>query len=68
MATSTSTKFELGEKATIDLSDETGQVRGITTYFEGEYPPNYLLRYKAADGRIAEGWYTASFLRKVDAT
>lgn len=65
--TKKSFEYELGDMATITLSGESGQVRGRTEYFDAEYPHNYLLRYKAADGRVAEGWYTASFLNKASA-
>jgi hypothetical protein len=39
-------------------SGETGTIVGTATYTENV--PNYLVRYKAADGRLTENWWPQS--------
>lgn len=52
-------KFELG--STLIISDiESGLVIGRSEYTTAE--PQYLIRYKAADGRMVEVWWTESAL------
>jgi hypothetical protein len=50
--------FELGTKARIAASGETGVVTARAEYFAGENM--YHLRYKAADGRAVEAWWPES--------
>lgn len=53
-------KFQLMAIATINLSDETGEVIGRAQYATGEN--QYLLRYKTAEGRATECWWSESAL------
>ena len=56
-------EFELGQLVKIEASDEQGTVCGRAQYLTGDN--SYLLRYKCADGRAVEAWWTASALQKV---
>lgn len=53
-------KFELGQDVTITASGEKGIVIGRAEYLHCENT-NYI-RYKAADGRAVESWWTDSAL------
>lgn len=53
-------KFELGEEVNITASGEHGQIIGRAEYQVSENA--YLLRYRAADGRAVEIWWTESAL------
>jgi len=53
-------KYEIGNHLTIEASGESGKVIGRAHYLVGEN--SYLLRYKAADGRATEAWWTESSL------
>lgn len=52
--------INLGDKATITASTETGEVIGRAEYTNSE--PTYYLRYKASDGRAVEQWWSQSAL------
>jgi hypothetical protein len=47
---------ELGDHVTLACSDEHGFVIGRAEYTNAA--DNYLIRYKAADGRQVENWHT----------
>lgn len=53
-------KFELKKTVTIAASGEQGEVIGRAEYAHAE--PSYLVRYKCADGRAVEAWWTESAL------
>lgn len=53
-------KFELGQNVTITASGEQGVVIGRAEYMHCQN--NNLIRYKAADGRATEVWWTDSAL------
>lgn len=53
-------KFSLGQTAIIAASGERGEILGAARYLHCEN--NYLLRYKAADGRAVEYWWYESAL------
>lgn len=53
-------KFELTTTVTIAASGEQGEVIGRAEYTHAE--PSYLVRYKCADGRAVESWWTESSL------
>jgi len=53
-------KFQLKQNVTIKASGETGEIIGRAEYACSE--PNYLIRYKAADGRAVEAWWIESAL------
>lgn len=48
-------KFNIGEKVTIEVSGETGEVQGRAEYAASAN--NYLVRYKSNDGLAREGWW-----------
>lgn len=54
-------KFELGTRVAITASEEVGEVIGRAEYQLGE--DAYLLRYKAADGRAVDAWWSESALQ-----
>lgn len=54
-------KFELGHPVTITCSGESGIVVGRAEYVS-QSEPQYFVRYKAADGRAVEAWWTESAL------
>jgi hypothetical protein len=54
-------KFELGQKVEITISGEQGSVYGRVEY--AEEVPQYLVKYKAADGRAVDGWFLANELK-----
>jgi hypothetical protein len=49
---------KIGDTVTLKLSGETGIVIGRAEYMDAE--EGYLLRYKGADGRQVESWWTNS--------
>jgi hypothetical protein len=51
-------RFEIGQSVHLLHSEERGTVIGRAEY--REYPPSYLVRYKAADGRQVEQWWQDS--------
>jgi len=53
-------KFEINQKVTIAASGEAGTVIGRAEY--GYAENSYLIRYKAADGKATEAWWTESSL------
>ena len=53
-------KFELKQTVTISASGEVGEVIGRAEYTTSE--PQYMLRYKSADGRAVEAWWAESAL------
>jgi hypothetical protein len=53
-------KHDLKKTVTIVVSGETGEVIGRAEYVYAE--PSYLVRYKDADGRAVESWWTESAL------
>jgi hypothetical protein len=55
--------FQLGDAVQIAASDERGTVIGRAQYLNAE--PAYLLRYKCADGRAIESWWTQQALEAV---
>jgi len=54
-------KFNLGEKVTVEVSGETGEVLGRAEYTTAAN--NYLIRYRCADGRAVEAWWQEDALR-----
>jgi hypothetical protein len=54
-------KFELKQKVVIECSGEAGEVIGRAEY-SASSEPSYQLRYKCADGRARECWWTESAL------
>lgn len=54
-------KFELAEVVDISVSGETGAIIGRAEYAESD--PSYLVRYKAADGRAVESWWSEGAIR-----
>lgn len=54
-------KFELQAKVSISASEETGVVIGRAEYSTTE--PSYYIRYRAADGRAVESWWSESALQ-----
>jgi hypothetical protein len=53
-------KYELKQQVTIAASGEQGEVIARAEYATAE--PSYLLRYKCADGRAVESWWSESAL------
>jgi uncharacterized membrane protein len=53
--------FALGQKVTISISGEQGEVHGRAEYTNLDNC--YFVRYKAADGRAAEGWWQEDALQ-----
>ncbi len=56
-------KFKIGERVKLTESDEAGRVIGRAEYDYSEN--NYLLRYRAGDGRQIESWWGESALTAV---
>lgn len=52
--------FDLGQTVTIASSGEIGQIQSRAEHLNAE--PSYYLRYKAADGRAVESWWTQNAL------
>lgn len=55
-------QFNLHDRVVITESGEAGQVIGRAQYANAE--PGYLIRYKAADGRAVESWWTQGALTR----
>lgn len=55
--------FELNQKVQIAASGEHGEVTGRAEYTNCQN--NYYVRYKAADGRATECWWTEDALQAV---
>lgn len=53
-------QYELNDTVTISASGESGEIIGRAEYTFSE--PSYLLRYKSADGRAVENWWTETSL------
>jgi hypothetical protein len=53
-------KFELKQTVTISASGEAGEVIARAEYTVAE--ASYLVRYKSAEGRAVEAWWTESAL------
>lgn len=53
-------QHELNAKVTLTTSDEEGVVIGRSDYLASE--SQYLVRYKAADGRATDAWWPESAL------
>lgn len=53
-------KYELNAPVAIAASGENGTIIGRAEYVHAE--PCYLVRYKTADGRAVESWWTESAL------
>lgn len=56
--------FDLGDEVELVLSGENGIVIGRAEYSEDT--PSYLVRYKAADGRQTQCWWSAQSMTKKD--
>ena len=54
-------KFELKQQVRITVSGEAGEIIGRADYSTANLP-SYLIRYKTADGRAAEQWWTEDAL------
>ena len=55
-------RFSLNETVGMVTSDEVGKVIGRAEYLDGE--DQYFVRYKAADGRQVENWWSDSALTR----
>nr|DAW36423.1 MAG TPA: hypothetical protein [Caudoviricetes sp.] len=53
-------KFELSQLVEMRISDEWGEVKARAQYADGEN--QYLIHYKAADGRATTAWFGESML------
>lgn len=53
-------KFSLGEQVQLVTSNERGVVIGRSEYTNN--PPQYYVRYAAADGRQTERWWSGDAL------
>ena len=58
------TPIDLGKQVIIVASGEAGQVIGRAEYLHSER--QYMLRYKAADGRAVENWWHESAIKLAD--
>ena len=56
-------KFEIGTSVEITASGESGEVIGRAEFNHCEN--TYQVRYKAADGKAVEQWWTESALSSV---
>lgn len=52
--------YSLNQQVRIRASSEVGEVIGRAEYTFSE--PSYLVRYRAADGRACESWWTQDAL------
>lgn len=50
--------IDLGDQVIITCSSEHGTVVGIARYMSGN--TDYLIRYRAMDGRAVEQWWSES--------
>lgn len=53
-------KFDLDAAVAIEVSGERGKIVARAEYVNGD--PQYLVRYKAADGRAIESWWVQDAL------
>ncbi|ELN1222451.1 hypothetical protein RY692_000888 [Escherichia coli] len=58
-------KFELSQLVEMRISDEWGEVKTRAQYADGEN--QYLIHYKAADGRATTEWFGESMLEATEA-
>ena len=58
-------KFELKQKVTLTVSGESGEVVARAEYCSDNH--QYLVRYKAADGRGVENWWISDALEATPA-
>jgi len=56
-------KYDLESRVKLNESEEQGEIigRGEYTYSQNQY----LIRYKAGDGRMVENWWTESAISAV---
>lgn len=54
-------QFDIGAKVEIRTSGETGTVEGRAEYSNSAN--TYYVRYKSADGRATEAWWTEDALQ-----
>ncbi|MFO6427068.1 hypothetical protein ACLBOM_21375 [Escherichia coli] len=57
-------KFELSQLVEMRISDEWGEVKARAQYADGEN--QYLIHYKAADGRATTEWFGESMLEATE--
>ncbi|HAW0457861.1 TPA: hypothetical protein JLJ37_002410 [Escherichia coli] len=57
-------KFELSQLVEMRISDEWGEVKARAQYADGEN--QYLIHYKAADGRATKEWFGESMLEATE--
>ena len=57
-------KFELSQLVEMRISDEWGEVKARAQYADGEN--QYLIHYKAADGRATTAWFGESMLEATE--
>lgn len=57
--------FELNDKVEIVHSGERGVVVARVEYVYAV--PSYNVRYKSADGRAVEGWWSEETLKRIEA-
>ncbi|HAV9468082.1 TPA: hypothetical protein JLU56_001316 [Escherichia coli] len=57
-------KFELSQLVEMRISDEWGEVKARAQYADGEN--QYLIHYKAADGRATTDWFGESMLEATE--
>lgn len=57
-------KFELSQLVEMRISDEWGEVKARAQYANGEN--QYLIHYKAADGRATTEWFGESMLEATE--
>ena len=57
-------KFELSQLVEMRISDEWGEVKARAQYAYGEN--QYLIHYKAADGRATTEWFGESMLEATE--
>jgi len=54
-------QFALNNEVTITASGESGTIIGRAEYSASS--PQYLVRYKAADGRAVEAWWNEDAIK-----
>lgn len=57
-------EIKIGDKVTLSLSSEKGEVIGLATHKSSD--PQANVRYMAADGRLVENWWNLDVLNKLD--
>lgn len=57
-------KFELSQLVEMRISDEWGEIKARAQYADGEN--QYLIHYKAADGRATTEWFGESMLEATE--